>query len=249
MSVLTSADIQVLSEPFDEKTISVKVQSFNRERTKAMLVCYLQHTDVYARIEKVDPAWTSEVVQTEKGHESYLVRVKMTIKGVSRDNFGEGGDLKGATSDAIKRAAMLFGIGRYLYDSETVWIPYTENTDRYKSFTLEDYKKSLRKDQSPLPVRKSNDPPWIAPEQPTEEDGSTIPLDYRVQFGKWKGRGLEDIYKNFGPEQMSSYHTFLRESSEKKGIAITGQVLEFMEKCEEFLGSKENEVKEPGWDG
>jgi hypothetical protein len=149
---LTQADIQILSAPFDEKTIGVKVQSTSRDKTKALLVAYLQHTDVYARIEKVDPAWTAEVTAEEWKGEYCFVRVRMTIKGVSRENSGEGETPKSATSDAFKRAAMLFGVGRYLYDSETVWVPYNDSTDRYKTYTMADYKRGLKPGQDPLPT-------------------------------------------------------------------------------------------------
>lgn len=152
VAVLTLEDVKTLSAPFDKATISVKVQSLSKDRTKAMLVCYLQHTDVYSRLEKVDPAWSAEITNESYKGDSIFIRVRLTLRGVSRENVGEGQDAKSATSDAIKRAAMLFGVGRYLYDSETVWVPYNEQTDRFKSFTFEDYSSALRPKQAHLPT-------------------------------------------------------------------------------------------------
>lgn len=144
--MLTREDIKILGAAFDEKTISVKIQSTNKDKTRAMLVLYLQHTDVYTRLEMVDPAWTCEAVDLDKSTGDngtiFFCRMRMTIKGVSRENVGDGNDPKGAYSDALKRCAMLFGVGRYLYDVETVWVPYNEATDKYRKWTIADYRKT-----------------------------------------------------------------------------------------------------------
>src|SRR4051812_16488118 len=83
---LTQEDLKVLKAPFPKDRLGVKVQSFNRERTRAMLVLYLQHTDVQDRLEQVDPAWTSEVLSEERVGDTVYVRSRMTLKGVSREN-------------------------------------------------------------------------------------------------------------------------------------------------------------------
>lgn len=163
--MITLDDLKKLGAPFDEKTLGVKVQSLSKDKTKAMLVCYVQHTDVYARLESVDPAWSMEVTSSQRIGDSYFVRVKLTVKGVARENSGDGEDEKSATSDAIKRAAMLFGVGRYLYDSETVWVPYNEQTDKFRTWTVQDYQGALRRGQAPLPMpaKEALDPPRPTP--------------------------------------------------------------------------------------
>ncbi len=149
---ITKDDLKILEAPFDAATLGVKVQSTSKDKTKAMLVCYIQHTDTYARIEKVDPAWSSQILSCRNiGTDAqpwFATQMRVTIKGVSRENEGEGETPKNAASDALKRTAMLFGVGRYLYDSETVWVPYNEQNDRYRAFTYEDYKKGLRSGQA-----------------------------------------------------------------------------------------------------
>lgn len=142
---LTEADYLVLKGPVPRDTLGIKVQSMNKERTKAMLVLYLQHTDVYDRLEKVDPNWESQILHQERVGDTVFVRMKMVLKGVSRENVGDGNDAKSATSDALKRVAMLFGVGRYLYDSETVWVDYNEKTDRYRKWTVADYDAAARR--------------------------------------------------------------------------------------------------------
>jgi hypothetical protein len=136
---LTAQDLKALKAPFPKDRLGVKVQSTNRDKTRAMLVLYLQHTDVQDRLEEIDPAWTTEVLHEERSGDTTYVRLRMTVKGVTRENVGEGNDPKAAYSDALKRCAMLFGVGRYLYDSPTVWTDYDESRDRFKHWTKEDY--------------------------------------------------------------------------------------------------------------
>lgn len=146
-ALLTLDDLKILRAPFPKDSLGVKVQSLSKERTRAMLVLYLQHTDVQDRLEQVDPAWTLEVISEDRVGDTVYVRMKMTVKGVSRENVGEGGDPKAAYSDALKRCAMLFGVGRYLYDSDTVWANYDESKDRYKQWSIEDYDAALQRQQ------------------------------------------------------------------------------------------------------
>ena len=138
-ALLSREDLKTLKAQFSKDRLGVKVQSTNRDRTRAMLVLYLQHTDVQDRLEEIDPAWSTEVTHEERSGDSVYVRMKLTLKGVTRENVGEGQDPKAAYSDALKRCAMLFGVGRYLYDSPTVWVDYDESRDRYRQWTPQDY--------------------------------------------------------------------------------------------------------------
>jgi hypothetical protein len=143
-AILTADDLKLLKSPFAKDRLGVKVQSYSKDRTRAMLVLYLQHTDVQDRLEEVDPCWSSEVVGTERSGDTFYVRTRLTLKQVSRENVGEGGDPKSAYSDALKRAAMLFGVGRYLYDSATVWTEYNDQRDRFKQWSVDDYERAAR---------------------------------------------------------------------------------------------------------
>jgi hypothetical protein len=50
------------------------------------------------------------------------VRCQLTLYGVTREDVGEGQDPKAAFSDAIKRAAVHFGVGRALYAMRLPWL-------------------------------------------------------------------------------------------------------------------------------
>lgn len=149
---LTKADLEILKKPFPHDHLNVKVQTLNKERTRALLVLYLQHTNVQNRLDDIDPCWSTEVLSEETQNQSYFVKMKLTLKGVSRENVGEGSDPKSAYSDALKRCAMLFGVGRYLYDSTPVWVDYNEAKDRFRQWSVADYEKSVASAVTPTPT-------------------------------------------------------------------------------------------------
>lgn len=166
--MLTKEHLEILKKPFPIEKMGVKVQSLSKDKTKAMLVLYLQHTDVADRLEEVDPSWTAEPVDVklDTAKNLYYVRLRLNLLGVSRENVGDGDDPKGAFSDALKRTAMLFGVGRFLYDSELVWVSYNENTDRFKTWTMLDYNQALFKMGKPpfgVAIASGNKPAHTPP--------------------------------------------------------------------------------------
>ena len=55
------------------------------------------------------------------------VECALTVLGVTKTDVGTPSDqdpVKGAYSDALKRAAVKFGVGRHLYDIPTQWLPF-----------------------------------------------------------------------------------------------------------------------------
>jgi len=64
-----------------------------------------------------------------------MVRGRLTVLGVTKCDAGEANQedepLKSAVSDALKRAAVHFGIGRYLYYLPRIWAPYDAQKRRF----------------------------------------------------------------------------------------------------------------------
>jgi hypothetical protein len=149
---LTAEDLKKLSAPFPKDKIGIKVATISKQGDKAMLVPYLQHTYVADRIEEVDPSWSSAIISETYGQKGCATSMALTIKGVTRANVGEGDEPKGAASDALKRCAMLFGIGRDFYDSGRSWVPYDEGRDKFRTWTYDDYEKGLRHGEQGVPT-------------------------------------------------------------------------------------------------
>jgi hypothetical protein len=93
--------------------------TFDRNGTKwGMLLGYIDSRLAMEKLDLLDPQWSSRMEPVTLGAESG-VRCTLTVNGVSREDVGTASNtepLKGAFSDALKRAAVHFGIGRELYD-------------------------------------------------------------------------------------------------------------------------------------
>ena len=85
---------------------------------------YVGHPHVTDRLQEVDPEWTWEpLAYDDHGlplrDSSGGLWVRLTVLGVSRIEYGLGRDVKAAISDALKRAAMRFGVALDLWVRET----------------------------------------------------------------------------------------------------------------------------------
>jgi hypothetical protein len=119
---LTHEDAAKLNAPFD-----LDDHEFLRGFT------YITELAICARLDTVDPAWTFEIKNIIERDSAVTVHGVLTVKGVSRDGVGsdvirdKNEPIKSAATDALKRAARLFGIGRSLVGLERN-VKYDERT-------------------------------------------------------------------------------------------------------------------------
>lgn len=59
--------------------------------------------------------WHARNLNITESHGEAVVQLALTVRGATRDGVGSGRDAKAAASDALKRGAVLFGVGAYLY--------------------------------------------------------------------------------------------------------------------------------------
>lgn len=116
-----------LSAEFPQEAISWRAQTLTQDGTKAMALAYIDARDVMDRLDGV--------LGFENWQDRYEFHGARTICYLSIRVDGEwitkadgAGDSdveaeKGAISDALKRAAVKWGIGRYLYHLKSPWVP------------------------------------------------------------------------------------------------------------------------------
>ncbi len=157
--------IEKLSEPFAPEKIKWRVGSRTKEKAKGMVLAYLDARDVMERLDEVvgSENWQNKLIPTPDGMicELGIRYIQAVPEEVGGDHFesewiwksnsaGETAveEVKGAGSDAFKRAGVLFGIGRYLYDLPNQWVEL-ENGYLPKKFkgTLPDW--ALPKTEEP----------------------------------------------------------------------------------------------------
>lgn len=129
-------DLKALAAPFPPERISWRVGSTTKDKSKGMALAYIDARDVQDRLDQVcqiDGWQCRYVIAGTKTVCEIGIRVEPSVTcGVvpmlewiwKSDGAGDT-DFeadKGALSDAFKRAAVRWGIGRYLYDTAAPWV-------------------------------------------------------------------------------------------------------------------------------
>jgi len=111
----------------DKDAISWRAQSVTKDGTKAMALAYIDARDVMRRLDDVCGPAGWQCRYPHAGAKTICeVGIKIGDEWVWKANGAGDTDIeaeKGAISDAFKRAAVLWGIGRYLYDMPAPWVP------------------------------------------------------------------------------------------------------------------------------
>ncbi|PZA06734.1 MULTISPECIES: Rad52/Rad22 family DNA repair protein [unclassified Meiothermus] len=133
------SDWRKLSEPFPASEVQWRVEALSKDKRRAMVVPYVDARTVLDRLDEVvgPEGWQDhyEVLVEKEGN--YAVKCRLTLLEVSKEDVGEGDSLKAAFSDALKRAAVKFGVGRYLYRLEKQWVDHDPATGRFEAPQLE----------------------------------------------------------------------------------------------------------------
>jgi len=118
-----------LKKPFKASKISWRVGATSKDKTKGIALAYIDARDVMQRLDDVFGLnWQCKYSHAEN---KTICEISVLIGDVWVTRAGGAGDTdieaeKGAISDAFKRAAVLFGIGRYLYDVPNQWVKLDE---------------------------------------------------------------------------------------------------------------------------
>lgn len=120
-----------LSAPFEPKEIKFKPQMVKNNRALAM--AYIDARLIQDRLDEVLGVenWQDKYDILPDGSVMCRLRLKLGGRWITKADVGSpseqpdlGDRLKAAFSDALKRAAVKFGIGRYLYRLPAQWVDY-----------------------------------------------------------------------------------------------------------------------------
>jgi hypothetical protein len=131
-------DFEALKAEFPREAISWRSQTLTRDGDKALALAYIDARDVMDRLDEVcGPAnWKDEY---EIHGAKTLCKISIRIDNEWVWKTDGAGDTqveaeKGSLSDALKRAAVKWGIGRYLYALPAIWVEcesYEKNSKHY----------------------------------------------------------------------------------------------------------------------
>lgn len=104
-----------------------KIQSFNKDKTKASCVAYIDARSVMDLLDRAVGVgkWQDSYRRDSQGRLICRIELLIDEKWVGKEDTGTEGDYekeKSEFSDAFKRAAVKWGVGRFLYDLDIEWV-------------------------------------------------------------------------------------------------------------------------------
>ena len=129
---MNPSDLSRLADPFDPSDIDWKPGATTRDKSKGLAMAYLSSRAVQQRFDDVcGPAdWRNEFREGPGGGVLCGISVRIeradgTSEWVTKWDGSENSQVeavKGGLSGSMKRAAVQWGVGRYLYDIPSPWV-------------------------------------------------------------------------------------------------------------------------------
>ncbi len=225
--------IKRLREPFAFNEVEWKIQVTTQDKAKGMAVAYIDSRAIQKRLDEVVGAFNWQNVYSPWQDKSQICGLSIFSsehsEWVTKYDGAENTDIepiKGGLSDAFKRAAIQWGIGRYLYELTGLWV---EIEQRGKSSIIKEnqyarleaeYNHAVAKifggvanqgnaattkqDSTPAPANKKDTPK--TPPTNAKQSTSAASPNYRVQSVKPSGKESQLLeLVNADGEVVSAY--------------------------------------------
>ncbi len=118
--------LRQLKEPFNPSFVKWRIGQVSKDGSKATAFAYLDAREVYKRLDDVCGVggWQDKIIEIKDG---FICELSILIDGnwVTKTDAADFTDMeaiKGGASSALKRAAAVWGVGRYLYYLPPVWV-------------------------------------------------------------------------------------------------------------------------------
>ena len=211
--------LEAFGKPFPASDVSWRLQYVNEQRMQGIAVPYLDARAVADRLDEVvgQNRWRGsytpwhDSVSNKKTKSSQLCTISIYDdelgQWIDKTDGAEDSDIeavKGGLSDAFKRAAVKWNIGRYLYSFNTVWvaaeargnsyiIPESENAKLEKAYN----DTVARLFGTSAPKQKSDAPKGITATTPppSQKQAATPPSAPTMTPLQNNGDGNADVYE------------------------------------------------------
>jgi len=190
-----------LAAPFPVEDIYWKPQAMTRDRKKALAVPYADGRAYEDCLNQVVPGdWASNVTFTP-APPKIVCTVTLTVCRITRTGDGEASlsdenAATGAYAQAFKRAAMRFGLGRYLYDLSSPWVAYDQEHKRFPEVALSALRASYARETG-LDGSSKNPSAANAATRSDNGDGDRDTIrrarTYRLDYGRFDGSTLGQL--------------------------------------------------------
>lgn len=177
-----------LARPFAPEDLEWRIQYANEKTNRGIVVPYVTNRAIQARLDEVVgiAGWYNDYKPWHGANKKEAQICGISIYFEERGGFitkwdgAEDSDIepvKGGLSDSMKRAAVEWGVGRYLYGMTQIWVKIVQ---RGKGFFIvdeeqpkldkahEDWVRKIQAKQSPQPQGGQGQPPAPGPAQPKQ---------------------------------------------------------------------------------
>lgn len=169
-----------LAEPFPPEEIEWRVGATNSEKTKGIALAYVTNRAIQNRLDEVFGCfgWKNEFREWKGNAQICGISILYKDQWITKWDGADDSNMestKGGLSDAMKRAAYQWGIGRYLYKLENVWCPIKQAGKSYVLVEIpklpewalpKEYKYPEQPKQTPP---KTQTPPSTSQQKPSQK--------------------------------------------------------------------------------
>tara|TARA_R110002012_G_scaffold201071_2_gene370044 strand:- start:39 stop:746 length:708 start_codon:yes stop_codon:yes gene_type:complete len=123
---MSDIDFDALSAKFAPDDVKWRVGATNSDKTKGLALAYVDARLVMDRLDTVAGPTNWQATYSHAANKTVCeLSIRCGDEWIIKSNGAGDSDIegeKGALSDAFKRAAVLWGIGRYLYNLDSPWV-------------------------------------------------------------------------------------------------------------------------------
>jgi hypothetical protein len=128
--------IKQLQAPFKPDEVEWRVGVTSSDKTKGLVLAYVTNRAIQNRLDEVFGVfgWKNEFREWKKDGQLCGISVNHEGEWITKFDGADDSNMeatKGGLSDAMKRAAYQWGIGRYLYELPNVWMPIKKQGSSY----------------------------------------------------------------------------------------------------------------------
>lgn len=240
--------IKKLQEPFPPSSVEWRVQRCTNVsgKPKALVLAYITSRAVMDRLDSVFGigGWKDTYEKWGENSVTCTIHVKIDGEWISKQDGADNTQVeatKGGFSDALKRAAVKLGIGRYLYNLPETWVDITDTKRTPNDNYINDRQNNIKGYWTPPELPDwalpggSGEPP-VTPTKPASKQ--------KTQSAPQKPTEPPQSTQEDAPKASPTLIAAIRKSLEivaNRGIDITEDA--FM--AEHFGGRKLDELTQP----
>jgi hypothetical protein len=228
-------DFGKLSAPFPPDRVSWRVGSTTADKKKGMALAYIDARDVMQRLDDVcGPGGWQNTYPHANGKTVCAIGIKCGDEWIWKSNGAGDSDVeaeKGALSDAFKRAAVQWGIGRYLYDVDSPWIEIEPMGRSYK----------IAESAKPALVRALSGHKAPPPERKPEPSVKPMPIPRPV--GGWSPAAANVFGKQFLEVARKLPGKDARQELYRMNEPLIGEIRALSAAAAEYIDNKFAEIQ------